>query len=224
MPTTIARIKKASKHFEVIVDLEEALKFKRGESDSFEIEGDRIFTDHKKGLVPSQEDLKNAFGTTDVGEIAKRIVKEGEVLLTQEYRSEEREKKFKQAVDFLVRNAVDPQTGNPHTAERIKNALEQSGINLKNAPIESQIKEIIEAVSKILPIKIKTKKVKVIIPPIHVGRAYGLVSQYKEQEEWKDDGSLEVVLNIPQGHLMDFYEKLNSMTKGSAIAEELKEE
>ena len=101
---------------------------------------------------------------------------------------------------------------------------DRSGINLKNAPIESQIKEIIEAVSKILPIKIKTKKVKVIIPPIHVGRAYGLVSQYKEQEEWKDDGSLEVVLNIPQGHLMDFYEKLNSMTKGSAIAEELKEE
>ena len=59
----------------------------------------------------------------------KKIVKEGEIQTTQEHRDAEQEKKFKQVVDFLTKNAYDPQTGRPHTPERIKNALEQANVN-----------------------------------------------------------------------------------------------
>ena len=38
----------------------------------------------------------------------------------------------------------------------------------------------------------------------------------------KQDGSLEVVVNIPAGITLDFYDKLNSVTHGSALTEELK--
>jgi len=133
MTNTIARIKKAGKHFEIIVDLDEALKFKKGESNFIEAEGDRIFTDSKKGQVPSEKDLKEAFGTTDINEIVKKIVKGGEVQTTQEHRDAEQEKKFRQIVDFISRNAIDPQSGNPITSERIKNAIEQSKVNIKNS-------------------------------------------------------------------------------------------
>src|SRR5271169_620174 len=117
---TTARIKKAGKNFEIIVDLDEALKFKKGLGTSTGAQSDKIFNDLKKGLVASQIDLKVAFGKTDSEEIIREIVKNGEILTTQEYRDEEREKKVKQVVDFLVKNSIDPRTGNPHTSERIK--------------------------------------------------------------------------------------------------------
>lgn len=224
MTTTIARIKQGGKHFEIMVDLDEALKFKKGQSSSFEAENDKIFTNSKRGEVASNSELESAFGTTDSSEIIKKIVKEGEVLVTQEYRDEEREKKLKQIVDFLSRNTINPQTGNPHTPERIYRALEEAHVNIKNVPIENQIKDILAEVSKIIPIKIETKKIKIKIPAIHTGKVYSIINPYKEGEKWMSDGSLEVVINIPSGIVMDFYDKLNSATHGSAITEEIKEE
>ncbi|MCK4552912.1 ribosome assembly factor SBDS [Candidatus Pacearchaeota archaeon] len=224
MTQTLARIKQAGKHFEILVDLDDALKFKKGESDFIEAEGDKIFTDSKKGQVASHSDLEKAFGTTDVKEIVEKIVKSGEVLVTHEQRSAEQEQKFRQVVDFLTNNSVDPQTGNPHTSERIKNALKQSHVNIKNTAIENQIKDILLEISKIIPIKLETKKVRITVPAIHTGKVYGIISQYKDQEKWLDNGSLEVVVEVPSGIIMDFYDKLNSVTHGSAITEEIKNE
>ena len=223
MTQTIARIKAKGKPFEIMVDLDNALKFKKGASSWIEAEGDRIFSDIKKGFAASEKDLNEAFGTTDVSEIAKKIVKDGEVLVTQEHRDEERENKIKQVVDILSRNTINPQTGNPHTPDRIKKALEEAHVNIKNTPIDSQIKEIMEEISRIIPIKIETKKIKVTIPAIHTGKAYSIISQYKEEENWLNDGSLEATVSIPAGIIMDFYDKLNSATHGSVLTQEIKE-
>jgi len=223
MAQTLARIKKAGKNFEIIVDLDDALKFKKGELSSIEAEGDKVFTNSKKGEVPSSSDLNEAFRTTNIQEVIETIVKNGEVQLTQEHRGAEQEQKFKQVVDFLVTNTIDPQTKNPHTPERIKNALEQAHVNVKNSPIETQIKEIIEAISKVIPIKLETKKVKITIPAIYTGKAYGVINQYKEEEKWLDNGDLQVVVAVPSGIIIDFYDKLNSVTHGAALTEEIKE-
>jgi len=223
MPQTIARIKKIGKHFEILVDLDQALKFKKGEIAYIEAEGDRVFKDIKKGEVASSSDLKEAFKTEDINEIAKKIVKEGEVQVTQDYRDEEREKRIKQVVDFIATNAVDSKTGRPHTPDRIKLALEQSHVNIKNAPIDTQIKDIIGEISKIIPIKLETKRIKIVVPAVHTGKAYGLLNKYQEKEKWLDDGSLESIVAIPAGMIMEFYDKLNSMTHGSVISEEIKD-
>ena len=224
MTNTLARIKQAGKNFEIIVDLDDALKFKKGEISSIEAEGDKIFHDSKKGEVASNSDLEQAFGTIDTNEIIQKIVKDGEVQLTQEHRDAEQEQKFKQVIDFLVSNSINPQTKNPHTADRIKSALKQTQINIKNVPIENQIKDIISEISKIIPIKVEIKKVKITVPAIYTGKVYGIINQYKEEEKWLDDGSLEVVVSVPAGLIMDFYDKLNSITHGSALTEEMKGE
>jgi ribosome maturation protein SDO1 len=224
MGQTLARIKKAGKHFEIMVDLDKALAFKKDEGGEDFLEIDKIFADSKKGEVASSSDLQEAFKTEGINEIAQMIVKGGEILVGQEHRDAEQEKRFKQAVDFLAKNSIDPKTGNPHSPERVKNALEQSKVNIKNTPIESQINDILAEVSKIIPIKLETKRVKVIVPAVHTGQVYGLINQYKESEKWVDDGSLEVVLSVPSGIIMDFYDKLNSVTHGSAVTEEVKEE
>ena len=222
MTNVTARIKKAGKHFEILVNLEDAMKFKRGQSNFIQAETDEIFRDLKKGDKAPSTDLIEAFGTEDVNEIVRKIVKEGDVLTTQDFRDEEHEKKIKQVVEFLSRNAIDPQTKNPITPERIKSGLEQAHINIKNVPIESQIKEILDALTKVMPIKIETKKVKITIPAMHTGRAYGIVSHYMESENWLNNGDLEVMVNVPAGMIIDFYDKLNSVTHGSALTEEIK--
>lgn len=224
MTQTTARIKQGGKLFEIKVDLDEALKFKKGEINSIEAEGDKIFTDIKKGNVASNSDLESAFQTTDTQEIIGKLIRNGEILVSQEHRSAEQEQKIKQVVDFLSRNALDPKSGNPHTAERIKGALDQAHVNIQNAPIESQMKDIITALSQVLPIKLETKRIKITIPAIHTGQIYGVVNQYKEKENWLDDGSLEVIAAVPSGILMDFYDKLNAVTHGSALTEDLKGE
>ena len=221
---TIARIKKGGLNFEIIVDMDDALKFKKGETDYLDIEGDRIFANVRKGEVPSKNDLEIAFKTSDPLAIGKVIVKDGEILIDQSHRDEERDKKVRQVVEFFSRNAIDPQSNRPISPERISSALEEAHVQIKNIPVENQVQEILEGLSKVIPIKIEIRKIKVTVPAIQTGKAYSILSQYKEKENWLGDGSLECVVNIPAGILMEFYDKLNSVTHGSAITEELSEQ
>ncbi len=224
MTNTEARLKVKGKNFEIIVDLDKAVEFKKTGMGNIKniLEIDEIFSDHKKGLKISEDDLKDAFQTTDIYEIAEKIIKQGEVLITQEYRDKEKEEKLKQIIDILSKNAVDPRTGNPYTGERIKSAIEEGGVNIHNKPAQDQVQDIIKQIIKIIPIKIETKKIEITIPAVHTGKVYGIINQYKEKEEWLGNGDLKVVVNVPAGLIMEFYDKLNSITHGSAITKELK--
>jgi ribosome maturation protein SDO1 len=225
MAQVIARIRVGSKHFEILVEAEEALKFKKtGEGDvGSMLDADIIFTDSKKGLKASSSDLEEAFGTSDVNEVASQIIKRGEVQIPQDVREAQRGERFKQVVDFLVKNAINAQTNGPFTPERIERGLDEIGANIQNKPIESQIKGIVSELGKVLPIKIETKSLKITIPAQYTGQAYGVVNVYKESEEWKDNGELEVMVSVPVGMQMEFYDKLNAATHGSAVSEEVEE-
>ncbi len=223
MPQTTARITKEGKHYEVLVDLDEALKFKK-EQGSINNAGltEQIFHNLKNGEKASEDELEADFGTSDVIEVSKKIIKQGEIVLPQEYVKKQQEQKYKQVVDYLTKNAVSPE-GKPYTPDRIIKALEEANVNIQNKPISQQVNEILEQLQKILPIKTEVKKIKITIPAQHTGKAYGLINQYKEKEEWKNNGDLDVIVSVPAGIVMDFYDDLNSMTQGSAITEEMKE-
>ena len=218
----VATIKKTGKNFEIIVDLDNALKFKKGLSNSIDAESDRIFSDSKRGLAASNSDLMAAFGTNDIVAITKTIVKGGEVLVTQEHRDEEKDKKMKQVVDLIVRSATD-QNGRPYTPDKIKSSLEQAHVNIKNVPAENQIKEIIMELSRIIPIRIEEKKFEVIIPAVYTGQAYGIISPYKVEERWLNNGDLSVIVACSGAQVLSFFDKLNSATHGAAITKEMKE-
>ena len=226
MTDTTARLDVGKGHFEVMVDMDAAMKLKKGEDvDISEVLRDNeIWTDLKKGLRPAKDEIENAFGTTNINVIVEKIVKKGHMEVTQEFRDEAVEQKRKQIIDFLVRNAVDARTGNPFTPDVIESALKQAGARIDKQPIEKQMKGVMEGLTKIIPIKIETKKIKVVIPAMHTGKAYGIINEYKESENWLGNGDLEAVLNIPVGVQMDFYDKLNDVTHGSAITSEIKEE
>jgi len=224
MPNVEARIRVKEKHYEINVDLDEALKVKNGEGDiSSALQSPQIFYDLKKGTIASQSDLERAFGTSDIYEVAKQIIQKGEVQKTQEYRDEEREKRVKRVVNLIVRNATD-QNGRPYTEERIKSAIDEVHYTFDNKPAEQQMQTVLAKLKEIIPIKIETKRIKLTIPAQFTGQIYGLIQENKESEEWLANGDLQVILGIPAGLLMDFYDKINSITHGAVQSEELKSE
>jgi ribosome maturation protein SDO1 len=223
MPKVVARTKVKGKHFEIEVDLDEALKVKAGKGDiTRALEFPRIFLDMKKGNVAKESDLMDAFGTKDAYQIATKIVSSGEIQKTQEFRESEREVKVKRVIDLILRNAVD-QNGRPYTEERIKRAIEESHYAFDSRTPEQQLTDIVAKLQTIIPIKIETKRIKLVIPAQYTGQAYGILKDYRESEDWLANGSLQVVLNIPAAMQLDFYDKLNSITHGAVQSEELPE-
>jgi ribosome maturation protein SDO1 len=225
MTQTIARIRKEGKHFEILVDLEEAIKVAKGDKEAnigSAVLTDKIFYNLKSGEHASDSDLEKAFETTNFMEIAEKIIKTGEIVKTIESIKAEQNKKYKQIVDFLSRNAVSPE-GRPYTPDRIMKALTEAHINIKNKPIEIQIDEILEQLFRVLPIKIERKKVRLIIPAIHTGKAYGIIKEFSKEETWKSNGDLEVIVEMPTAMIFDFYDKINSATQGSVLSEEIKD-
>ena len=222
MVNTTARVKKNGKHFEVLVDLDEALKVRKGDGNlNAAVLTEAVFHNLKSGEQAGVNDLDIAFGTSDFITVAERIIKEGEVVRTTESMRENQDKKYKQVVDFLVRNAVSPE-GRPYTPDRIMKALKEARVNVKNKPIEGQVSEILEQLGKVLPLNVEKKKVKLLIPAIHSGKAYGIVKEFMVREDWKNNGDLEVVVEVPAGLVGDFYDRINGATSGSVLSEELK--
>lgn len=222
MPIVVARAKVKGKQFEISVDFDEAMKVKQGTGDiTRALNSNGIYTDAKKGNAASQADLQASFGTSDNYTIALQIIKTGEIQKPQEARDAEREARIKRLVDLVVKNAVD-QHGRPYTSERIIKGMGEVHFNVDNRPAEQQLSELIEKLKKVIPIRIETKRIRLVIPARFSGQVYGLLKDHKESEEWLANGDLEVIMNLPAGMQLDFYDKLNSVTHGAVVSEELK--
>ena len=91
----IAKLKIREKHFEILVDCEKALAFKSGKSTDIDdvLATTNIFSNVKKGEHAA--DLIKYFGTEDVYAISKKIIREGEIQLTSEYKSKLMDEKKK---------------------------------------------------------------------------------------------------------------------------------
>lgn len=224
MAKVVARIKAKGKHYEIHVDLDEALKIKSGKGDILSaLDSRNIFYDISSGKLASSADLADAFGTTDLYEIARKIIISGEVQKTQEFRDAEKEARIKQVVQLILKNAVD-QHDHPYTEDRLKRAIDEVHFNFDKRPAEQQMAELLHKLKEVIPIKIETKKIKLIIPAQYTGQIYSLLKDYKESEEWLANGNLEAVVNIPAGMQIDFYDKLNSITHGAVQSQEIKEQ
>jgi ribosome maturation protein SDO1 len=225
MGDTIAKLRSGKLFFETMVDLDNAMKLRKGDEVSMGdvIRDNAVYTNLGKGMKAGSAELEQAFGTSEFEKVVEQIVKKGIIEVSQEFRDEALEARRKQVVDFLVRNAIDGQTGRPFTPDTLQNALKDAGVKIENKNVENQITRIVDSLKQVIPIKIETKKLKVIVPAMHTGKAYGLLTEYKEKEEWLSNGDLQITLNIPVGIQMEFYDKLNSITHGSAITEEINE-
>lgn len=215
----IARLSIHGTTLEVLVDPDLALALRSGESVDVRsaLAIDKIFKDARKGEKASDEVVQKLLGTTDPFKAAEEIIKRGEIQVTTEQRRRMREERIKQIVSLLSRRAINPQTGLPHPPARIEEALERTGVHVDEfRGAEEQLPAIIKALQPILPLKFEVRKIAVKIPATYVGRAQRVVRGFGtvKQEQWLDDGSWAVIIEIPAGVQVEFFDKLNELTRG----------
>jgi ribosome maturation protein SDO1 len=221
---TVVRVKIHGNRFEIIVNPELALKYKMGLLDDTVditdiLESDEIFQNASKGEKAPNEILLHCFETTDSIQIAKIVLTKGELNLTAEQRQEFFEKKRKQIVTLLAKTCINPKTRTPHPPIRIENAMREAKIMVDpSVSAESQLKDIIGELRRVIPISMETVKMAVKIPPEFTGKAYGEIKRDAQivKDEWQNDGHWIAVVNVAAGIQGEFMERVQGMAKGRA--------
>ncbi len=224
----MARLKKGGQTFEIVVDPDAAIRFKEtgmlGNVDDV-VKAEKVFSDAYKGLLASEEEMKKLFGTDGFEEVAKRILKEGEIQLTTEHRDKVREQKLRKLVLMIRRNAVDPKTGLPHPEKRIELAFDEAKVKADEfRTAEQQLNDVVRRLQPILPLKFETARLDVKLPVHQAGKLRGEIARMAKvtQERWLPDGGWEGTVEIPAGMKMELIDLLNGETHGGATVEEKK--
>ncbi len=215
----IGKLKKNEIYFEVLLDPEKILEFKRGKTinirDALVFPG--IYHDAKRGDLVSEEELQKNFGTTDVYVIADKIIRQGVLQLTTEQRRELVEEKTREIANIISKKGINPQNNLPHPPERILNAMEKAGVHVDPfTDANLQINEIIKSIKALIPIEFQRVVLEILIPSQHAGKVYSMlkttIKEFKEQ--WLNDGSLQVRIDIPAGMQTDLFQKIGGLTHG----------
>jgi len=224
---TLVRYAQAGERFEILVDPEKGLAYKRGElgNVSEALVVDTIFVDANKGERASMEKLESVFGTSDQLKIAEVMFEKGTLQLTASQRKEMTEQKLKQIIHIISRNYVDPRTKLPHPPTRIENALDQTRISIDPfRDAEDQVKDVVSALRPVLPMSMESVEIAIKIPPEHASRAYGVVKDFGEikKDEWQSDGSWIAVVVVSAAMQVELLDRLGKATQGNLQTKILK--
>lgn len=222
----IARYKKGGT-FEILVDPNGALALKKGEEIDIGnvLAVEDIFEDAKKGDRSSEQDLLRAFGTSNILEISKCIIKDGEIQLTTDQRKKIRDQRKSKVINIIATNAINPQTSAPHPPSRIERAMDEAGISIDiSKNVDDLVKDVMKKIRPIIPIRFEEVDIAVKIPFEYANKSYGEIHGFGQlvKEEWQSDGSWIGVIKIPAGLQDEFYSLVNRLTKGDAETKLLK--
>ncbi|MDD3083752.1 MAG: ribosome assembly factor SBDS [Candidatus ainarchaeum sp.] len=217
----IARFEKEGHKFEILVDPDLAMDVKHKKEVNFDdlLADEKVFKDSRKGDEQSPETIQKIFGTEDLKIISKKIILEGEVQLTTEQRKYFLEKKRAEIISIICRSAINPQTKTPHPPQRIENAMEQAKIRVDaNKSSEEQVKIIVDAIKRIIPISVEKIDFAIKIPSNYSGKCASILHKFDiKKEQWLNDGSLAAEFELPIGLKQDLLNELNSVTHGEVI-------
>ena len=218
-----ARLESHGARFEVLVDPDAALAIKRGEFDGDleeVIAAEDVFENASRGDRPAESDVEDVFDTTEPLQIIPEVIQRGEIQITAEQRREMQERKRRQLINRIARNAINPQMDDaPHPPGRIESALEQTDFRIDPMqPVEPQVDDALDALRPVIPIRFEEVTMAVQIPAEHAGSAQAQIRSFGdlEREEWQADGSWIGVLTFPAGMRNDFYEVVNEHSSGEA--------
>ena len=224
---SVVRYSFEGEKFEILVKPDPALEFKLGKRKDISsiLVSDEIYTDSNKGTRASSEKLLKAFKTEDPTAIAEKILKKGVLNLTTDQRRKMISEKRKQIVNFIAKTYVDPKSHLPHPPVRIERAMEDGKVSIdpdQNA--EEQVKEIVEKLRSIIPLKSENLVLEIIVPAQFASQSYSVLKSTGtlQKEEWQSNGSLKAILEIPAAARPNVIDRLGSITKGTASVEVIK--
>lgn len=218
---TIVRYSAGNDKFEILVKPDPALEYKLGKKMDISniMISDEIYSDANKGTRCSSEKLMKHFKTTDQLEIAKQIMDKGDLNLNTDQRRKMIEEKKRQIVEYINKNFVDPKSHMPHPISRINAVLDEARVAIDPFKrLDDQLKNIIEPLRKIIPLKSEILELTVTVPSQFSGQSFSVFKTIGEikSEQWLSDGSLQVILSMNAGMKSSFLDRIGTATKGSA--------
>lgn len=224
--SVIARLKVGAHMFEILVDCEKAMAFKEGKERIDNVLATKdIFKDVKLGERASEAILQSVFKTDSPTKIAEKIVKEGQIQLTTEYKAKLREGKKRRIIDIICKNAIDSRTGLPHPPARIERAMEEARVKIDEfRGAEEQVQDVLAKLRPLLPIKFEQREIGVKIPASYAAKSYPILKNFGKllRDEWQNDGSLIAVVEIAAGVQEEFFDELNKLSRGEVETKILK--
>ena len=221
---TIVRFSVEGEKFEILVKPDPALEFKLGKRKDISgvLISEEIYSDSNKGTRASTEKLMKAFKTSDATAVATIMLQKGDLNLTTDQRRKMVSEKRKQIVDFISKTYVDPRSHLPHPPIRIEQAMDDARVSIdpfRNT--DEQIKEIIEQLRSIIPLKSENMLLEIVVPAQFAAQSYSVLKSFGtlKKEEWQSNGALKVILDIPAAARANVMDRLGSVTKGTASIE-----
>lgn len=216
-----ARLETHGETFEILLDPKVFDLIKQGKQfdivDYMAVED--VFKNASKGTRPTEEKIREAFGTEDVREIARHIAEKGEIQITAEQRKEMMEAKMNQVITYIAANAINPQTHTPHPPMRIKLALEEAKFHVDPfKPLDKEIEAAMKVLRPLLPIRFEKSRIAIKLKGSDYGRCYDDLIKYGivDREVWTPDGDWIGTMEIPAGTITELTDKLKHKTRGSA--------
>ncbi len=216
----VCRLKRSGQKFEILVDSKKALEFKKGAKIELNdiLAYPSIYKDVSSTDVVAEKNLQKVFGTTDVTKVSEKILRDGELQLTTEQRREMVEQKQKQIAEIISKRGINPQTKSPHPMQRITNAMEKAGIKVDPfRDAELQVDAVVKALKVLLPISFQRVTIAIRVQPQYAGRVYSILKGIGtiNKEQWLNDGSLHVEIEILAGMQEDLFDKMAKLTHGN---------
>ncbi len=158
------------------------------------------------------------------------ILEDGELKLPDEVRDKLLEEKINKIVNFLAKFAINPATNAPYPRSKISEAIKKifAGIKLGDKkihivvdPLAKDIRpilpKVLDALKMIMPIRIEAIECRIWVPPAYSGKVYSLIAHYGNvlKADWLDDGSVNVIAEVPAGLFLQLSNEIRKATKGS---------
>ncbi|MFW9918128.1 MAG: ribosome assembly factor SBDS [Candidatus Thorarchaeota archaeon] len=219
LDAVVVGIRKGHLRFEIFVDPDLAFKYRRGEEVPLQdiLKSYQIYEDARRGEHATEMLVQDAFGSSDIFDIAPEIIKHGEFRLTHEQRIQMTEEKTEAIIHDISKRAMNPQTGHPHPPDRVRQAMEEAKVKVDPfITIEEQVPKIVKALRVVIPISFESVKIKVTIPASFAGKGYNMVAMAGviKTDTWEQDGSWTGLVEIPASKRQELYDELNKLTKG----------
>ncbi|KAG6857664.1 hypothetical protein H0H87_010233 [Tephrocybe sp. NHM501043] len=178
-----------------------------------------VFVNVSKGEVAKSGDLQKSFGTTEIADVVKEILKKGEVQVGEKERDHDLTALRKEIATLVAEKCVEPATQRPYPVGMIEKAMAEAGFSVKqNKTAKSQVSECIKQLQSDsnLPIQRARMRVRVSTPTAEGKRLREKITEGAEKIEDEETGQddWEVIMLIDPGRFRVINEILQKECKG----------
>ncbi|ETV92665.1 SBDS family rRNA metabolism protein [Aphanomyces invadans] len=163
----IVRLKKGGCRFEVACYKNKVVNWRnRVETQLDEVlQSHDVFVNVSKGKRATADDMRKVFGTDDVDEVAKLIIDQGELQVSDGERAAFNQSLFQEIATIVVEKCVNPESNRPYPFSVIERVMKEIHYSLiPNRSAKQQALDVIGKLQDHMPITRAKMKVQVSVP------------------------------------------------------------